>query len=120
MSRKVRPIRKLDASAATFLASLASLCVAMTPASPRLRPRHIRFVIAPSEARRASSDTSPAATGANICASSTTTSAGYQRSEERRVGKECVSTCRSRWSPDHLKKKKQQQEQRRKYEILQI
>src|SRR3546814_20396156 len=22
------------------------------------------------------------------------------RSEERRVGKECVSTCRSRWSPD--------------------
>src|SRR3546814_5843799 len=24
-----------------------------------------------------------------------------QRSEERRVGKECVSTCRSRWSPSH-------------------
>src|SRR3546814_15910874 len=23
------------------------------------------------------------------------------RSEERRVGKACVSTCRSRWSPDH-------------------
>src|SRR3546814_17427806 len=23
------------------------------------------------------------------------------RSEERRVGKECVRTCRSRWSPDH-------------------
>src|SRR3546814_5228165 len=32
--------------------------------------------------------------------------AGYKskvlvRSEERRVGKECVSTCRSRWSPYH-------------------
>src|SRR3546814_11433123 len=27
------------------------------------------------------------------------------RSEERRVGKECVSTCRSRWAPDHEKKK---------------
>src|SRR3546814_13739428 len=27
------------------------------------------------------------------------------RSEERRVGKECVSTCRSRWSPYHEKKK---------------
>src|SRR3546814_5552060 len=27
------------------------------------------------------------------------------RSEERRVGKECVSTCRSRWSPYHSKKK---------------
>src|SRR3546814_11347769 len=25
----------------------------------------------------------------------------YERSEERRVGKECVSTCRSRWSPHH-------------------
>src|SRR3546814_14429635 len=23
------------------------------------------------------------------------------RSEERRVGKECVSTCNSRWSPNH-------------------
>src|SRR3546814_19885940 len=31
------------------------------------------------------------------------------RSEERRVGKECVSTCRSRWSPDHYKKKKRYQ-----------
>src|SRR3546814_19716804 len=27
------------------------------------------------------------------------------RSEERRVGNECVSTCRSRWSPYHYKKK---------------
>src|SRR3546814_13977782 len=27
------------------------------------------------------------------------------RSEERRVGKACVSTCRSRWSPYHSKKK---------------
>src|SRR5690348_18311479 len=31
--------------------------------------------------------------------------AGRYRSEERRVGKEC----RSRWSPDHLKKKKKKQ-----------
>src|SRR3546814_19074940 len=28
-----------------------------------------------------------------------------QRSEERSVGKECVSTCRSRWSPTHYKNK---------------
>src|SRR3546814_14907414 len=28
------------------------------------------------------------------------------RSEERRVGKECVSTCRSRWSPYHSKNTK--------------
>src|SRR3546814_19002414 len=33
--------------------------------------------------------------------------AGYPapRSEERRVGKECVRTCRSRWPPYHSKKK---------------
>src|SRR3546814_12671983 len=35
------------------------------------------------------------------------------RSEERRVGKECVSTCRSRCAPDHKKKKKE----RRLYEV---
>src|SRR3546814_15883988 len=29
------------------------------------------------------------------------------RSEERRVGKECVSTCRSRWSPYQYKKNTQ-------------
>src|SRR3546814_15409238 len=29
----------------------------------------------------------------------------YYRSEARRVGKECVSTCRSRWSLYHTKKK---------------
>src|SRR3546814_19906276 len=28
-------------------------------------------------------------------------SVSAERSEERRVGKECVSTCRSRWSPYH-------------------
>src|SRR3546814_21012129 len=36
------------------------------------------------------------------------------RSEERRVGKECVSTCRSRWSPYHKKKKKDNKIQKKK------
>src|SRR3546814_1246088 len=31
----------------------------------------------------------------------TSPKSGPRRSEERRVGKECVSTCRSRWSPYH-------------------
>src|SRR3546814_4381015 len=35
-----------------------------------------------------------------ILAADWVTIAAY-RSEERRVGKECVSTCRSRWSPYH-------------------
>src|SRR3546814_10474133 len=29
----------------------------------------------------------------------------YYRSEARRVGTACVSTCRSRWSPSHYKNK---------------
>src|SRR3546814_17542983 len=32
---------------------------------------------------------------------STWQGSGLDRSEERRVGKECVNTCRSRWSPYH-------------------
>src|SRR3546814_17550303 len=32
------------------------------------------------------------------------TACRHRRSEERRVGKEGVSTCRSRWSPYHSKK----------------
>src|SRR3546814_14937094 len=34
---------------------------------------------------------------------------GGLRSEERSVGTECVSTCRSWWAPYHLKKNKPQQ-----------
>src|SRR3546814_20082700 len=34
-----------------------------------------------------------------------------RRSEERRVGKECVSTCRSRWSPYHENKNNKQPQQ---------
>src|SRR3546814_16609337 len=41
--------------------------------------------------------------------------ASRRRSEERRVGKECVSTCRSRWSTYHKKKKKEQHEVQNHY-----
>src|SRR3546814_12272840 len=37
-----------------------------------------------------------------------------RRSEERRVGKECVSTCRSRWSPYNSKKKIERKHNTRK------
>src|SRR3546814_16313135 len=41
------------------------------------------------------------------------------RSEERRVGKECVSTCRSRWSPSHQKKKiKQYSRKATEYNVI--
>src|SRR3546814_14732662 len=35
------------------------------------------------------------------------------RSEERRVGKECVSTCRSRWSTYHKKNKRKNNDERK-------
>src|SRR3546814_13755135 len=38
--------------------------------------------------------------------------AAETRSEERRVGKECVSTCRSRWSPYHSKNKSKSKSQK--------
>src|SRR3546814_19995238 len=37
-----------------------------------------------------------------------------ERSAERRVGKECVSTCRSRWAQEHKKKKKKEKTTNRK------
>src|SRR3546814_14538808 len=39
-----------------------------------------------------------------------------ERSEERRVGQECVSTCRSRWSPYHSKKNIRKNTSTRKYD----
>src|SRR3546814_16059556 len=45
---------------------------------------------------------------ATIVVADTALAAGETRSEERRVGKEGVSTCRSRWSPYHLKNKTKQ------------
>src|SRR3546814_16904643 len=43
--------------------------------------------------------------GAVVCRERKGSSPAFQRSEARRVGTECVSTCRSRWTPDHKKKK---------------
>src|SRR3546814_3569505 len=40
-----------------------------------------------------------AGTGKTILALHRAVALARTRSEERRVGKECVSTCRSRWSP---------------------
>src|SRR3546814_2043779 len=43
----------------------------------------------------------PTRGGPNVLGRHAIADAGLYRSEERRVGKECVSTCRSRWSPYH-------------------
>src|SRR3546814_20255483 len=45
-------------------------------------------------------------------------SVAYSRSEERRVGKECVSTCSSRWSPYHYKKQYYQKDPHRIFILI--
>src|SRR3546814_14774675 len=47
-----------------------------------------------------------------VCGYSGLAPSAERRSEERRVGKECGSTCRSRWSPYHEKKKKRNRHNR--------
>src|SRR3546814_15239265 len=47
----------------------------------------------------------PFAGGSNARLNDHGAAEAFARSEERRVGKECVSPCRSRWSPYHYKKK---------------
>src|SRR3546814_20766102 len=44
--------------------------------------------------------------------------AAISRSEERRVGKECVSTCRSRWAQDHSKNTESDKDQSTSGSIL--
>src|SRR3546814_6809705 len=60
------------------------------------------FVVTPSRSERSGPDA--AGGGAGAAKSGPTAQAdsiSAERSEERRVGKECVSTCRSRWSQYH-------------------
>src|SRR3546814_1104000 len=63
--------------------------------SSDLRSRHNEKIAGNTTRTMTSAETTPPTIGA---AMRFMTSA---RSEERRVGKECVSTCRSRWSPYH-------------------
>src|SRR3546814_21097511 len=42
----------------------------------------------------------------------------WLRSEARRVGEECVSTCRSRWSPFHSKQTRRTHNKTRSYQYL--
>src|SRR3546814_16944300 len=54
-----------------------------------------------SDGDQAGDDAGAEAQGRTLVAAQTLGDHPEQRSEERRVGKECVSTCRSRWSPYH-------------------
>src|SRR3546814_16596954 len=69
--------------------------------SSDLQHRRIAFEPRPPRGRRVESRAQPVARSRFIVDYRHIT-----RSEERRVGKECVSTCRSRWSPYHSKNNK--------------
>src|SRR3546814_13855034 len=58
--------------------------------------------------RRRNGNTVPVKTSSRSSPAIRRRTASSRRSEERRVGKECVSTCRSRWAPCHYKKNKHQ------------
>src|SRR3546814_4563402 len=54
-------------------------------------------------ALRRDGESSRVASAFFACAKQSTQKKAHPKSEERRVGKECVSTCRYRWSPYHSK-----------------
>src|SRR3546814_18072330 len=66
------------------------------PEDPYPRVRELRAVM-----REAGLDETPIVMAGGVWWLSEWTDWLDNRSEERRVGKECVSTCRSRWSPYH-------------------
>src|SRR3546814_18118641 len=69
---------------------------------PRFRDLHLLF---DEQAAQILATIDPIAERVRKNGAPTLRSIGAIRSEERRVGKECVSTCRSRWSRFHLTQK---------------
>src|SRR3546814_15406451 len=65
---------------------------------PRVKLRRLRFIAASFGCGGAEPETGETAIVGFV---RTLPQRTISRSEERRVGKECVSTCRSRWSPYH-------------------
>src|SRR3546814_15913538 len=61
--------------------------------------RELGFAGSNKEARRKLDESAVKVDGAVVRDPQHLIQPGADRSEERRVGKECVSTCRSRWSP---------------------
>src|SRR3546814_17138137 len=55
------------------------------------------------------SDRAASASSASVQVSASIQTVASARSEERRVGKECVSTCSSRWAADPYKKKRKKE-----------
>src|SRR3546814_16763364 len=91
-----KPLPKPPAGALTYLGPVdAKAATGMVRVPPGMQ-----YLYGSGEAAAASLQTYRAL-DTYLMARSSDRSIGHQRSDERRGGKECVSTCRSRWSPDH-------------------
>src|SRR3546814_6459535 len=69
--------------------------------SSDLQPRDLRSIFLVVEKQKANEPHATYPTQHNKVLLARISTTARVRSEERRVGKECVSTCRSRWSPYH-------------------
>src|SRR3546814_7814851 len=78
----------------------SDVCSSDLSAFQRLMLMHTSTSSRASKSRWASSNIR-GGTPVPLCDEVTPDTSSVIRSEERRVGKECVSTCRSRWSPYH-------------------
>src|SRR3546814_14684544 len=103
-------MRISDWSSDVCSSDLATPIVAINPDNPNLaliaalQEAGVTVAICSQAMNRAELSADDLAPGVRVDAAAITTLTnlqlrGWARSEERRVGKECVSTCRSRWSP---------------------
>ena len=94
------PLPPPELTAAKAAARTAAASLRLHPRTPTALP-HCAWVARPARELVGGFDAGldPREALADFCARAT--AAGLERSEERRVGKECERLCRSRWSPYH-------------------
>src|SRR3546814_18622476 len=88
-------------SATDELVPLGTLVEIKDVSGPNLVQRYNMFVSVPVQGNAAPGVSSDQALDTMEALAEQNLPPGTDRSEERRVGKECVSTCRSRWSAYH-------------------
>src|SRR3546814_13863376 len=93
-------VRQPFHTCAILLACMVAACGQEHPAAPQRAAQTAETAPDPSPKSIASPETALATHRLRTLAATALRSGHMLRSEERRVGKECVSPCRARWSPD--------------------
>src|SRR5213082_3530437 len=102
MKSKTLSITKLDEYAKTFITQKLSMVVCVVHFFFSSRRRHTRLCQVTGVQTCALPISQPADVSRLHGTADPARSRGRQRrSEERRVGKECLTQCRSRWAPGH-------------------